>query len=599
MLRVSVLLAVSLADLAVPEGAVAAPVSAPTTPAPTPQQTQQSLIDAAPTQGQIQSTLPGTSTQPLLNYAPLPSVPATTDNGIAPGGPTVTVTEFDISGNAVYDTATLQALIASNLGKDLTLAEIYKIADVITRYYQDHGYGIARATLPEQTLVGGRVLIQVVEGRIGKLSVEGNTRTRTGVILKQASSVKSGDVYNDSAMDRATLLVNDLPALQAQAVLAPGTEFGAADVDYKVTESAATSGQLSVDDYGRPDVGRIRFNGEVNVSSPTDSGDHLTADVTHTEQDQLNYGGLAYSLPLGPAGGRLTASYNQSRYHVTGVFSPLHLIGTSKNGNLSWLYPELRSRDSSFYWGLGFQHAGGASAITVKQDVVDPKTKKSVKEEVTTRISSTNLNLLQLTSFYTQSFDDGSNYNLSGSLSSNGHHDYGNNPKAELAKLEVDAGYQLPFAQVWTFATHGSSVWSPDPLSDTEKLSLGGPDGLRGYPSADVRGDAGFYGSLELQRSFAPGLPISLGGFFDAGRVWSRHFDTPFTGTNQFGQKVSGVSTTPPEVHTLESVGAELVYTSSDKRWESRLEWAYAVGYAKPSDGNTGGHLWATFGMNF
>jgi hypothetical protein len=48
----------------------------------------------------------------------------------------------------------------------------------------------------------------------------------------------------------------------------------------------------------------------------------------------------------------------------------------------------------------------------------------------------------------------------------------------------------------------------------------------------------------------------------------------------------------------ISSVGTEFIFQSTDKRWESRLEWAYAVG-RKPSDGNSGGHIWATFGMNF
>jgi hemolysin activation/secretion protein len=518
------------------------------------------------------------------------------------------VTSFDITGNTVYDTVTLQALVAPYLGKDLTLAELYKVAEVITRYYQDHGYGIARATLPEQTLDSGRVTLQVVEGRVGKLSVEGNTRTRTGSILGQAVAVKSGDVYTASAMDRASLLVNDLPALQAQAILSPGSDFGTADVDYKVTEDRLYSGQVSVDDYGRPDTGRMRLNGEVNLASPTGIGDHFTADVTHSEHDQLDFGGLTYSLPVGPAGGRLNASYNQSRYHVTGDFSALGLRGTSKNGNLAYQYPLIRSRESSFYWGFGFEHEAGTSSSSITTPVadskgggvIDPVTGLKEFKTTTTQLTDSNLNLGQLTAFYTHNYEDGSSYNLSGSFSSNGRHDHGNQSRAQRAKLELDGGYQQPFAQSWTFIAKGASAWSPDPLSDTEKFSLGGPDNVRGYPSADVRGDAGFFGSLELQHSLAPGLPLAVGGFFDAGRTWSRHFDTAVDFVNPItGVKTPGFVTTPPEVHTLESVGAELIFQSSDKRWESRLEWAYAVGYAKPSDGNTGGHIWATFGMNF
>jgi len=584
----SLTLAVPLADLAVPEGAFAA---VPDSTATVPQ---------LPTQGQIQSTLPSTPIAPELKSAPLTTTPPSTTNEIPSGGPTVTVTGFDISGNTVYPSATLQALLTDYVGKDLTLAGLYNAAAVITRYYQDHGYGIARATVPQQTLQGGRVKLQVLEGRIGKVTLDGKSHTRTGAILGQATAIKSGDVYTDSAMERAALLVNDLPGLQSQAVLSPGDEFGNADITYKLTEQPEYTGLVSVDDYGRPDIGRVRLSATADVASPTDSGDRLSAYLLHSEDDLLNFGALTYSLPLGPAGGRLTASYDQTRYHVTGVFSPLHVAGTGKDGSLSYLYPQLRSRYENFYWGLGLQHESGATTVTVNEKVVDPKTNQKVDHSVTAEVSSNNLNLLQFTGYFSHSFEDGSAYDVTGVAASNGRHDDGNDPHAERFRLQVDAGYALPFAQSWTFLSHGSSVWSPDPLSDTEKFSLGGPDNVRGYPSADVRGDAGFYGSLELQRSLAPALPLSVGGFFDAGRTWSRHFDTPVIFVNTVtGAKTPGFSTTPPEVHTLESVGAELIYQSSDKRWISRLEWAYAVGYAKPSDGNAGGHIWATFGMNF
>ncbi|MGH9551320.1 MAG: POTRA domain-containing protein, partial [Terriglobales bacterium] len=132
LVRVSVVLALSVLDIAVPSGARAA--------APTPAD--------APTPGQIQSTLPIAPPQPQFKSAPLtatppPSAPA----DIAPGGPTVVAQRFVIEGNSVYSDAVLQPLIADWLNKPLTLAELYQVADVLTKYYQSHGYLVARATV--------------------------------------------------------------------------------------------------------------------------------------------------------------------------------------------------------------------------------------------------------------------------------------------------------------------------------------------------------------------------------------------------------------------------------------------------------------------
>ena len=571
--QASLFTSLSLAGL----GALAAPAAPP----------------APPTPGQVQSTLPTAPVSPELKSAPLVQTPAPVTGEVPSGGPTVTVTGFNITGNTVFSTELLQQQIASYVGKDLTLAGLYQAANDLTKFYQAHGYGIARVTLPQQQLTDGHVTLQVIEGKLGAISVEGNTRTRTGVILRQGGAVQSGDVYTDAAMDRASLLVNDLPALQAQAVLQPGSVFGTTDLVYKVTEDKEYSGQLSVDDYGRRDVGRWRLNGEADLASLTGSGDRLSANVTHTEDDLLNFGGLNYSLPLGSAGGRLSASYNQSRYHVTGAFAALGITGTSKNGSLSYQDALVRSHDHSFFMGLSFQHEASTTSL-------HPEDATTHKPSPTVTVSRTQLNYLQLNGFYVRGFEDGSNYSLSGSASSNGRHDDGNDPSGERFKGQLDASFLQPFANLWSFTAKGSAVWSPDPLPDVEKFSLGGPDSVRGFPSADVRGDAGMEATLELQRSFAPDLPFSLGGFFDSGRVWERHFDTPAIFENlATGAKTHGFVTTPPHVETIYSVGAELIFQSSDKRWTGRLEWATPVGYARPSDGVRGGHIWATLGMNF
>jgi len=582
-LRLSVMLAVSLADLAAPEGAVAASASVP------------SSSQNQPTPGQIESTLPALPSLPQLKSAPLTANPPPASTEVPPGGPTVTVTGFDITGNTVFDTATLQSQVASYVGKDLTLAELYKVAAVLTRYYQDHGYGIARATLPEQQLSGGHVILQVVEGRVGKISVDGNTRTRSDAIFKQGSAVKSGQIYTDAAMDRASLLVNDLPAVQAQAVLSPGTDFGTADVTYKVTEDPRYSGLLSFDDYGRPDVGRWRLNGEARVASPTGIGDRLVADVTHSEHDQLNFGALSYSLPVGADGGRLNASYNQSHYYVTGAFTDLGLSGGSRNASLTYQFPEIRSQAINLYWGAGFEHQGSESIV----NPFDPTTHKSLGGA---KITGTELNLLQLTGFFTRSHDDGSSYNLSGSFASNGERNDGLKSSAERARLELDAGFNKTFADTWAFISKASGVWSPDPLSDTEKFSLGGPDNVRGFPSADLRGDSGLFGSAEIQRSLAPAWPLAVGWYVDAGKAWTKQFSTVPAGCKLDTtprSKTFNLCRSPQDARGISSVGAELIFQSPGKRWESRLEWAYPIGGTRPSDGDEGGHVWATFGMNF
>lgn len=568
MFRVSVVLAFSMLDIAVPSGARAA-APAPNVPA------------NAPTPGQIQSTLPVAPPAPQFKSAPLTATPPpTAPADIAPGGPTVVAQRFVIEGNSVYADAVLQPLIADSLGKPLTLAELYQLADVLTQYYQSHGYLVARATIPEQQLDQGTVKFQIVEGRVGKLHVEGNTRVRSATVLKQASDLKPGQVFQDDTLNRSILLVNDLAGVQAQAVLEPGEEFGTADVQYKVQDGPAYTGQVSVDNYGTASVGRRRLNASVSFPDLSGFGDTLGAYLTHSEHNLLNFGGLSYSLPVGAPGGSLSANYNQSEYRVLAgpPLDKLGLSGNSKNASIGYQYPWIRGREENLYWTVSFQHGQGVSLSHVY-----PSEKEA-------ELSNNNLNTVMLMGFYNRSDEDGSNWTLGGGITTNFRRDHGNDSGAEFARIQANAAYSTPFSgdwSQWSFSARSEGVWSPDPLSDAEKYSLGGPDSVRAFESAEVRGDEGLFASVEVQRSLAPAWPLAVGWFVDSGKVWTRSF------------QIAPGPLSPSDKESLSSAGAELVFQPSSKSWEARLQWAYPVGGYKPAAGTDGGKIWFTLGTNF
>lgn len=535
----------------------------------------------------MQSSLPTQPAAPEAKPAPEMSNPSPAAPDIAPGGPTITVMNFVITGNTVYSDAQLQPLLKDFLDRPLTLADLYKAADALSKYYQDHGYGLARATVPQQELKDGSIVtLQVVEGRIGKVSVEGATRTRVAVIEKRASGFKSGDLYTDAAMDRSVLLLNDLPGIQAQAVLQPGSDFGTADLIYKAVEQPEASGNVSVDDYGQSTVGLVRVNTEVDFASLTGSGDRLAANITHSAGNLLDFGGLSYSLPMGPVGGNTTANYNESEYRVAGAdFAAAQIRGRSDNAGLSYLYPEIRGRYDNLYLGFGLQHSGSATFT------------KGLK------VNDTNLNVLQLTAYYNHAEDDGTYYSLGGTLSGNGR----TNDGAELAtggtfytrdaergRLTLDGSYVQPFASVWSILARAGGQWSSEPLVDTEKYSLGGPDSTRAFLSAEKRGDTGISVTVEISRSLDADKTLSAGWFVDGGKVWTKRHLTlqPCTADNK-------TCYDPGVAFTLADSGFEFNWQAPSKRWFARLQWAIGTGGYRPSNGYKRGQTWLSLGMNF
>ncbi|MGE5624600.1 MAG: ShlB/FhaC/HecB family hemolysin secretion/activation protein [Bacillota bacterium] len=511
----------------------------------------------APTPGQVQSSLPTRSPQPKPAQAPLSKTPVT-PSGVAPGGPTFTVKRFVIEGNTVISTDELQAQIAGYVGKSMTLAELYDVADVLTRYYRAKGYGLADVAPPAQKITDGTVRLQVIEGRLGKITVQGNSRTRSSVLERRAAELKSGDVYTDAAAERAALLMNDIPGENVHGVLSQGAEFGTSDLLFSATETGY-SGDVSMDDYGRAVLGRWRLNADVYLNSLTGGGDQLSAGITHSEGNLLNFGKLAYLVPFGTAS-TLTTSYNRAFYHVGGLsFGKLGIEGSTQNAGLMWQDAVERTQAQSLYWGLGLSY-NNARNITGCCGTGAP-----VQDSLTT-----NILLLELTLLYTHQYEDQSYWTLNGQFWTNGKSNSdGTKKNAEKAHVEVDASWVKPFADVWSFVGQGAVAYSPDTLVDSDKYSLGGPGSVRGFQSAEARGDRGVFGSAELQREMNMGskFPLAWGVFFDTGKVWTKAVGL-----------ASGTST------SLSSVGTELQLLPSSTGWTSRLQFAWAVGGTRPSD---------------
>ena len=543
------------------------------------------VVPQPPTPGQVQSGLPTQLPQPKEAPAPL-SQPPVTPSGVAPGGPSFKVTGFVIEGNTVIPTDELQAQIASYVGQSLTLAQLYDVADVLTRYYRAKGYGLADVAPPAQKITTGTVRLQVIEGRLGKITVQGNTRTRTAVLEKRAAGLNPGDVYTDAAAERAALLMNDLPGVNAHGILSQGAEFGTSDLLFNVIETGY-SGDVSMDDYGRAVLGRWRLNADVNINSFTGSGDQLSAGITHSEADLLNFGKLGYMIPVTSAG-TLTFAYNRAHYRVGGsVFAKAGISGSTQNASVLWQDAIDRTQTKSFYWGLGLTYNNGRVHTT--SPPVDAL--------------SSNITLLQFTLYYTRSFQDQSYYTLNTQFWTNGKSNKdGTSRSAEKLRFEEDASWIKPFADTWTFIGQGAMAYSLDPLVDNDKYSLGGPGNVRGFQSAEARGDSGLFGSAELQRNInsSARFPLAWGFFYDAGKVWNKSFG-------------SGSSATPSNSTFLNSVGTELQLLPTTSGWSSRLQLAWAVGGTRPSDDlsaadlkskvpvrhDRGPHIWFTLDKAF
>src|SRR5262249_29950306 len=121
-------------------------------------------------------------------------------------------------------------LYASLLGKTVTLADILDVADAIEKEYRAAGYVLVRAYVPPQHVKDGVFTIRIVEGYVAATSVEGGSDETRALVKSYLHPVLSDRPLHLGTIERALLLANDIPGVQATGVLRPSpTNAGASD----------------------------------------------------------------------------------------------------------------------------------------------------------------------------------------------------------------------------------------------------------------------------------------------------------------------------------------------------------------------------------
>jgi hemolysin activation/secretion protein len=213
-------------------------------------------VAAAPDSGgilqQIQSLLPPpvstTSTGLSIDRENTATLPAS-----AP----FLVKTLRISGNEKISTAILHALVAEAEGKTLTLSDLERFTDRITDYYQVHGYPLARAIIPAQSIHDAVVEIEIIEARYAQIKLDNHSR------------------LNDPLL-QGLLLLSDIPGIVVNATLQPGEAVGTSDLLVATTPGPAVTATVALDNYGNRYTGSAGIGGSVNLIDPRHHGDVLS-----------------------------------------------------------------------------------------------------------------------------------------------------------------------------------------------------------------------------------------------------------------------------------------------------------------------------------
>jgi hemolysin activation/secretion protein len=430
--------------------------------------------------------------------------------------------DVQIKGATVFSEKDLKPFYEHLLGKEISLSEIFLIEEKITREYRGNGYILSRALIPEQRITEGVVQLQVIEGFINNISIQGGDdmhRTMHSYLDKLLASRP----LHIRELERYLLLVNDLPGVTAKSIVRPSSGGpGAAEI-VVMTERDQVNGFISYDNYGSNYSGPEKAAGSVSVNSPAGLGEKLTLDLMRAIPDrELDFKSLSLSFPVGNEGMVLNMKTSHGPSEPGDDLRQLEVKSWSTAHSFYASYPFVRSRNSNLTVEAGYEYKKNTTYLLGARYTEDriPSIYFKGLYDFIDRFAGTNMITLTVQKdlegmgvftstpegdpFSTRLQARPTSTILSGDL------------RRVQSLHQIAGGLNLVLSGFWQYTN--------EPVYSSEEFGVGGRVYGRGYDMGEIMGDRGVALTTEIQYDstlFKRKLNYQLYGFFDMGKVWN------------------------------------------------------------------------------
>jgi len=476
------------------------------------------------------------------------------------------IKQISIEGNTKLPFSVLSEL-TKKYEKEVTMSELHELCDLITQKYREKGFLLAKSYIPPQEVVDGKIKIIVMEGYYDKVNVLNKSLIENSHVNGYFQSLSKGNAIQSDELQRQLLLVNDLKGVFIKSMLKPGSEKGTSSLDIEVTQEERVNGFVTVDNSNNKYTDPVRTVGSINIISPLSRGDLITL-TGATSGKRMMYGQANYQTPIDYDGVVVGGSLSALSYKLGDDYEILDATGTATTEGLFASYPLIRSRDKNLSVQIDYNHKNMTDKIGVteleskkKLDTIVPSFiyKESRWGGLTRVNASVSLGVVGLDN------ENADEYNTEGSY---------NKIFADISRIQPLSSDFLLYGKV-------SGQTSGKNLDSAEKMSLGGPYGVRAYPQGESSSDEAVMANVELQYHLLPSVDFTLFYDFASGKT-----------------EKEVLSSDKNNTHKLSGTGLGVAY-HAPYGFEFNATAAWKLGDEPTSDNNKSPRIWAGISKTF
>jgi hemolysin activation/secretion protein len=440
--------------------------------------------------GRIVAALILATCSPAIAEDRPPPPPADPPSAASSPARTLDVNEYRVVGVTRLSTLEVERTLAPFLGPGRSLEDVEKARVALEKAYTSRGYQVVTVAIPQQTVKGGVVTLEVTEGTVARLRVRGAQWYSPFDIKDLAPSVAEGTVPNFDRIIEDIVALNQLPDRRVTPSLRAGTVPGTIVVELDVEDAMPLHGSLDLNNRYSAFTTPTRLNGALRYDNLWQEGHSLA---------------FAFQTAPGNLGESLVLSLSYVARFPRLSWLTLSATGVFQNSNVSTLGSLAVAGKG---WSAGARASftlpstpGWFQSLTAGVDYKDFKEQIDIQETPIRYLpmSATygagwieeawRMNVVASTVFNVRTWSsspdgfDAKRYGSSGSFM----YFRGEMSRTDVLPLGFEVGERVV------------GQYSPTPLVGPEQFAVGGIDSVRGYLEAQALGDYGVDGQFELR----------------------------------------------------------------------------------------------------
>lgn len=511
---------------------------------------------------------------PPEELLPPPVQPPTTPEAIPGDVPaTINVTGYVVEGSTVFSPEEFEAVTRDYVGQ-VSFAELLQARSAVTQLYTRKGYVTSGAFIPPQTLSGGVVTIQVIEGRVEAINVTGNRRLDPDYVRDRLAIAADQPLNVNRLLEGLQLLQLDPLIQNLSADLEAGARPGTSVLQVRVTEADTVSAEISADNGRSPSVGTFRRQAQFTQANLLGQGDGLSIGYTNTDGSNGLDG--SYTYPINARNGtlRLSAGLTSSEV-IEEPFDELEIEAESRYLEFTFRQPLAQSPTEEFAIGLTASRQESQTELGI-EDIGPFPLSPGADEEGRTRITALRFFQEWTQRSSRQVLAARSQFSLGLDLLDSTVND--NAPDSRFLSWRGQGQWVRLLAPETLLLVRADVQLTGDNLVPLEQFGLGGQESVRGYRQDALLTDSGALASAELR------IPIlrvpewqgilQVVPFVDVGTAWNN-------------------GDSDPDPDTLLGVGVGLLWRQGDNL-TARLDWGIPL-----VDVESSGRTWQEDGIYF